>query len=46
MPQSWESYLDANEQAYLDELIEFLRIPSISTDPEHKDFRKRLNFGM
>lgn len=34
---SWEDYLIEHEQQYLDELLEFLRIPSISSLPEHKN---------
>ncbi|MGH2549572.1 MAG: M20/M25/M40 family metallo-hydrolase, partial [Thermomicrobiales bacterium] len=32
---AWQAHLDANESAYFDELLDFLRIPSISTDPTH-----------
>lgn len=32
---SWEDYLSANKERFLNELIEFLRIPSISSLPEH-----------
>ena len=32
-----KNYLDANRQRYLDELLELLRIPSISADPDYKD---------
>jgi acetylornithine deacetylase/succinyl-diaminopimelate desuccinylase-like protein len=35
MPPSIDAYVRANEQRFLDELYEFLRIPSISTAPEH-----------
>ncbi len=31
----WTAYLEANSPRYLEELIEFLRIPSISSLPEH-----------
>ncbi len=34
---SWEDYLIEHQQQYLDELLEFLSIPSISSLPEHKD---------
>jgi len=34
---SWEDYLREHQQQYLDELLEFLRIPSISSLPENKD---------
>jgi acetylornithine deacetylase/succinyl-diaminopimelate desuccinylase-like protein len=34
---SWEDYLREHQQQYLDELLEFLRIPSISSLPEHKE---------
>jgi acetylornithine deacetylase/succinyl-diaminopimelate desuccinylase-like protein len=36
MPTDIESYVRSNEQRLLDELLDFLRIPSISTLPEHK----------
>jgi acetylornithine deacetylase/succinyl-diaminopimelate desuccinylase-like protein len=36
MPLSAESFVESNRQRLLDELCEFLRIPSISTLPEHK----------
>jgi len=29
------AFVEARQTAYLDELLEFLRIPSVSTDPEH-----------
>jgi acetylornithine deacetylase/succinyl-diaminopimelate desuccinylase-like protein len=32
---TWQEYLEDNEDGYLDELCEFLRIPSISSLPEH-----------
>lgn len=31
----WESYLNENKDRYLEELLDFLRIPSISALPEH-----------
>ena len=31
----WKEHLDANTSAYLEELMAFLRIPSISSLPEH-----------
>jgi acetylornithine deacetylase/succinyl-diaminopimelate desuccinylase-like protein len=36
MPTSIEPFVQQNEQRLLDELLEFLRIPSISTLPENK----------
>jgi len=35
MPQTVDSYVDSNQDRFLAELEEFLRIPSISTSPEH-----------
>lgn len=32
---NWQRYLDENQNRFLDELTEFLRIPSISSLPEH-----------
>ncbi len=32
---SWEAYLQEHKQRYLDELLDFLRIPAISSLPEH-----------
>ncbi len=32
---SWKTYLDDNQDRFLEELSEFLRIPSISSLPEH-----------
>jgi acetylornithine deacetylase/succinyl-diaminopimelate desuccinylase-like protein len=34
---SLEAFLEQNQQRHLDELLAFLRIPSVSTDPKHKD---------
>jgi len=34
---TWEAYLEENKGRFLEELIEFLRIPSISSLPEHTD---------
>lgn len=36
MANSIESFVDENKARFLDELFEFLRIPSVSTLPEHK----------
>lgn len=35
------SYIEKNSERYLNELFDFLRIPSISTDPERKDDTRR-----
>ncbi len=32
---NWSDYLDANQSRFIDELIEFLRIPSVSALPAH-----------
>ena len=34
---TWESYLQENSAQFLEQLLEFLRIPSISSQPEHKN---------
>ncbi len=40
-----EEYVDRNETRFLDELLEFLRIPSVSTLPEHgKDVVRAAQF--
>ncbi len=36
MPSQVEAFVTENERPYLEELLQFLRIPSISTLPEHK----------
>jgi acetylornithine deacetylase/succinyl-diaminopimelate desuccinylase-like protein len=36
MSLTWGEYLAANQVAFQEELMEVLRIPSVSTDPEHK----------
>jgi hypothetical protein len=33
---AWKNYLEANQDRYLKELLEFLSIPSISSLKEHK----------
>ena len=35
MPTSTQSFVDSNKDRLLEELKEFLRIPSVSTQPEH-----------
>ncbi|HEX7004613.1 MAG TPA: dipeptidase [Trueperaceae bacterium] len=40
-----ESYLARNRERHLEELIEFLRIPSVSADPKHKgDVRRAAEY--
>ena len=34
---SWENYLKEHKSQYLDELLDFLRIPSISSQPDHEN---------
>ncbi|GIV76744.1 dipeptidase [Litorilinea aerophila] len=34
---SWQEYLAQNRERFIEELLEFLRIPSISSLPEHAD---------
>lgn len=36
-----KDYIKANEERFLDELFSLIRIPSISSDPTHKDDMKR-----
>jgi len=35
--QVWKDYLDANKDRFLDELLELLRIPSVSADSKYKE---------
>lgn len=45
MPLSTQPFVDANKDRLLEELKEFLRIPSVSTVPEHKaDVRRAAEF--
>ena len=45
MPRPIDAYVDANEERLLNELKDFLRIPSVSTLPEHKkDIRRAAEF--
>jgi acetylornithine deacetylase/succinyl-diaminopimelate desuccinylase-like protein len=37
----WQAYLEEHRQEHLDQLFEFLRIPSVSSLPEHKDDIRR-----
>src|SRR5215212_2366763 len=36
MPQAWKDYQEKNKDRFLDELLEMLRIPSVSAKSEHK----------
>jgi acetylornithine deacetylase/succinyl-diaminopimelate desuccinylase-like protein len=38
---NWQNYLEENQARFVDELLELLRIPSISTSPEHLDDVRR-----
>jgi len=38
---TWESLLAASEDTALEEFFELLRIPSVSTDPAHRDDVRR-----
>lgn len=41
MHSAWKDYQEANQQRFLDEMLELLRIPSVSAKSEHKeDMRK------
>ena len=35
--QAWKDYQNANKDRFLEELLELLRIPSVSARSEHKD---------
>ncbi len=37
MQQAWKEYQQNNQQRFLDEMLELLRIPSVSAKSEHKD---------
>src|SRR5215467_184463 len=39
--QAWKEYQEKNKDRFLTELLELLRIPSISARSEHKDDMKR-----
>src|SRR6476620_9227078 len=41
METVWKEYQDKNQQRFLDEMLELLRIPSISAKSEHKDDMRR-----
>ena len=34
---TWKQFLEKNQTRFLDELCDFIRIPSVSADPNHKD---------
>ncbi len=37
MPKAWKDYLEENKDRFLDEMLDLLRIPSVSAKSEHKD---------
>ncbi|MER3472029.1 MAG: dipeptidase [Chitinophagaceae bacterium] len=37
MQSAWKDYQEQNQQRFLDEMLELLRIPSVSAKSEHKD---------
>lgn len=39
--ENWKSFLEASQESFLADLIDFLRIPSISTQPEYQAEVKR-----
>lgn len=39
--QAWKDYQEKNKQRFLDELLELLRIPSVSARSEHKEDMKK-----
>src|SRR4030095_8365594 len=41
METVWKEYQDKNKQSFLDEMLELLRIPSISAKSERKDDMRR-----
>ena len=36
MSQSWKTYQEKNKERFLNEMLDLLRIPSISAKSEHK----------
>jgi acetylornithine deacetylase/succinyl-diaminopimelate desuccinylase-like protein len=41
MAEDWQAYLDDNQSRFLDELLAFLRLPSVSSLSEHDDDVRR-----
>src|ERR1044072_3807945 len=39
--QGWKDYQEKNKDRFLDELLELLRIPSVSASSEHKEDMKK-----
>src|SRR6476661_4581440 len=37
MPKAWDDYLEKNKDRFLNEMLDLLRIPSVSAKGEHKD---------
>src|SRR6476620_10662332 len=37
MPKAWDDYLEKNKDRFLSEMLDLLRIPSVSAKSEHKD---------
>src|SRR6185436_2061395 len=37
MPKAWDEYLEKNKDRFLNEMLDLLRIPSVSAKSEHKD---------
>src|SRR5678815_3210101 len=41
MPKAWDDYLEKNKDRFLNEMLDLLRIPSVSAKSEHKDDMQR-----
>ena len=41
MEQVWKEYQEKNKDRFLDEMLELLRIPSVSAKSEHKEDMQR-----